>query len=205
MQEMRAILLSIGFVLTMRAVSLARPYTIEHYDAHLALDLEHRSLTGKETILLRSTTPSVTEIELDADEIILESVRVGKKSQVFSQLPAHVAIHLGTPLQLGERLSMTLTFHGSPTKGLIFSGSEAYTVYRTSQWLVVNHEPSDLATLRLSLRVPAGTVVIGNGQNVSTRTVGPDLISEWNERRAIPDFVFGFRSGTVYAEQNKLG
>jgi len=181
-----------------RGVS-ARPYTVEHYSASLTLDLEHRRIEGAETIRVRSCGESITEIELDADEIVVESALVGKNlQQQFSQSVdsvtnrGHVRIRLSRPLKRGKRLNLRVTFRGSPTKELLFFGNQSYTVYNTSHWLVVNHEPSDLATLNLSLNVPANLVVIGNGENVASRKSGNRLISTWKEKRPIPDFVFGF-------------
>jgi aminopeptidase N len=142
---------------------------VEQYRAALVLDFEHKRVEGTEWIRLRASD-SPSDLELDADEIIVESALVGKSAQSFSQSVdtntgrGRLNIHLNRSIQRNRRVNLQLAFHGSPTKGLVFSGDQAYTVYNTSHWMIVNHDPEDLATFRLSLTVPATMTVIGNGR-----------------------------------------
>ena len=177
------------------AAAPERPYLVEHYDAQLNIDFNHHSIAGVETMRLRSVQGSVREVELDANEIVVDSVHIGRVIQPFDQADGYLRIHLSKALLPGKELTIKATFHGSPSKGFLFLGGSVYTVYNTSHWLIVNHEPGDLATLSLSLNVPSGMAVVANGRNVSSKTKDNRLISKWDERRAIPDFVFGFAVG----------
>ena len=154
-----------------------RPFAVLHYSTRLTLDFEKRSVQGVETIRLRADAAPLTDVELDADEIAVESVQRGGSAQSFSQEDGHLLVHLPQPLKPGENLNLTLRYGGSPTKGLQLSGNEAYTVYATSHWMVVNRDPRDFATLHLTLIVPSGMVVVANGENTSSKTVGSQLIS----------------------------
>jgi aminopeptidase N len=196
---------SLAAVLALAGGLSARPYIAEHYSAALILDFEHRRIDGTETIRLRASRESLSEVELDADEIVISSVQVGREALRFSQSPGHLRIQLKRPLEPGRRVNLHLIFHGSPTKGLLFFPDQAYTVYNTSHWLAVNHEPNDLATLTLSLNVPSTMVAIGNGENISSSRTGGRLISIWKEKRAVPDFVFGFAAGPFVQENVNSG
>jgi aminopeptidase N len=187
------------------ATAAGRRYTVLHYGVRLTLDFEKRSVEGVETIRLRSHSGSLTDVELDADEIAVNSVQLGVSPQAFSQGDGHLTIHLALPLKPSKSLNVTMRYSGSPTKGLRFSRDEAFTVYATSHWMVVNRDPGDLATLRLALTVPAGMVVVANGENTSRKTVGSQLISQWEEKRAIPDFVFGFAVGRFHQNAMAAG
>jgi len=181
--------------------AVSRQYMVENYSASLTLNFEHRRINGTEMIRVRANRGSINELELDADEIVVDSVLVGKKAQRFSQSvdpetgKGRIRIQLNRPLNRDRRLTLQVTFKGSPAKGLQFFDDQAYTVYNTSHWLVVNHDPSNLATLTLSLNVPSDMVVIANGDNVASKSTSDRLVSEWKEKRAIPDFVFGFAVG----------
>jgi aminopeptidase N len=189
----------------------ARPYVAEHYRAALTLDFEHRRIDATETIRLRCSRGSISEVELDADEIVITSAQISREELRFSQSmdavtgKGRLRVRLNRPLNPGSRINLQLIFHGSPTKGLLFFQDQAYTVYNTSHWLAVNHEPNDLATLTLSLNVPVTMVAIGNGDNIANRRIGSRVISEWDEKRAAPDFVFGFAVGPFVQESVSAG
>lgn len=190
--------------------AVPRQFMVENYSASLTLDFQHRSISATEMIRVRASHGPIDELELDADEIVVNSVMAGKEAQRFSQSvepetgKGRIRIQLNRPLYRDRRLKLKVTFKGTPTKGLQFFYDQAYTVYNTSHWLVVNHDPSDLATLTLLLNVPADMVVIANGDNVASKRTGDRLISEWKEKRAIPDFVFGFAAGR-FVERNAAG
>ena len=194
-----------------QTVNVARPYIADHYSAALTIDFEHKRIQGTETIRVRSSGEQLRELEFDADEIVVKSVTVGRQPQRFSQLVdtgtsrGHVRIQLNRPLKRHGRIDIELTFEGSPAKGLLFIEGQAYTVYNTSHWLVVNHEPRDLATFDLSLDVPGDMVVVANGDNIANTRAGNRLLSKWEEKRAIPDFVLGFAVGRYAQESAMVG
>ena len=187
------------------AAAPIRSYVVEHYAAALTLDFEHHAISGSETIRIRSSQVSISEIELDANEITVDSLQVGRVEQHFEQADGYLRIHMTQPMPPGSKLAIKATFHGSPTKGLLFLGDSAYTVYNTSHWLIVNHQPSALATLALTLDVPAQMAVIANGRNLSSKRIGERLLSKWEETRAIPDFVFGFAVGPFTQSNAHVG
>jgi len=191
--------------------AISRQYMVESYSASLTLNFESRSITGTEMIRVRASRGPIDELEIDADEIVVDSVLVGKEAQRFSQLvdpetgKGRIRIQLNRPLNRDRRLTLQVILKGTPAKGLQFFDDQAYTVYNTSHWLVVNHDPSDLATLTLSLNVPQDMVVIANGDNVASKRGGDRLVSEWKEKRAIPDFVFGFAVGRFFRRNAAAG
>lgn len=163
------------------ALAADRSYTVNRYSADITLDFVHHSIKAAETIHLQA---SERQIELDANEIVIDSVAIAKRAIPFSQTPGHVLIELP---KVGPA-TLTLDYHGSPAKGVIFSNNEAFAPYNTSHWLVVNHLPSDLATIHLRLHTPANVTVISNG-----------------DKRSIPDFVMGFAVGPFAQADERSG
>ena len=135
----------------------------------------------------------------------MESVAASGRAQGFTQLAKHLDIQLASALKKGRTIRLTVVFLGTPTKGLRFSVSQAFTVYNTSHWMVVNHVLDDLATFQLRLRTAKEVVVIGNGKNLTSRRRGAEFISDWLEKRAIPDFVMGFAVGPFTVATEKAG
>ncbi len=178
-----------------------RPYTVKHYDVEISVDLTARRVAGTETMRILCEKAPLQEIELDADDLTVAEVRRGKAALGFSQSfdyatkEGRATIRLDKALERGEETTIEVRYSGAPKRGLRFNGDQAYTVFRTSSWMVVNSRPNDLATIRLSITVPKGLMVIANGARVSEKVRGERATSVWEEKRAIPSFVFGFAAG----------
>lgn len=196
--------LSIGVLtcaLAAGAPPAPRPYSVKHYDAEISVDFGARRVAGIVSMRILSESASLRAVELDANDLMIAEARRGRTALGFSQFiegptgEGRALIRLDKPLARGEQTTLRVRYSGAPTKGLRFFGDQAYTVFHTSYWLVVNSRPGNLATLRLSISVPRELSVIANGVQVSQRLRGDRLISVWDERRAIPSFVFGFAAG----------
>ena len=175
-----------GMVLSLLASVL--PFDVQHYSVALTLDIPHHTIKATETIRLHLADAAIREIDLNADELAIETVSAGKQKLQFSQSPGSLQIFLTGPLARRTTLTLSIAFHASPTKGLRFFDTQAYTVYSTSHWMVANHIPADLATIDLRVQTPAKLTVITNGKN-----------------RPLPDFVLGFAAGPFHQSAAKAG
>lgn len=182
-----------------------RSYSVDRYAVNLKINLDRREVQGSETIDVRARAVSTSDLEFDCSEIIVGSASAGNMAQTFSQSDGHLFVHLSRELRAGQRRPLKFTFGGSPTKGLLFAVNQAFTVYHTNHWLIVDHTPGDLSQFEISINVPEAWSVISNGNNMGTVKDRGQLISKWREKRRVPDFVLGFAVGQFNEAKSHSG
>ncbi len=172
-----------------------------HYTARIEPDLAARSLRGEVSIRLAVREAGARQLEFDAGELEVQSVRERGRALKFDKLGQRLRVQLPAPAAAGERRELDIAYRGAPRHGLEFhpERSEVYTVFSTSQWLVCIDAPSERATLDLTLTVPAGLKAVGNGRLVAKSALGGRRDSfRWRLDRALPSHVYGFAAGRYH-------
>ena len=105
----------------------------------------------------------------------------------------------------GERRSVRIKYHGTPTRGIRFYPDQVYTVFTTSEWMVCNEEPGDLATYSLRLLAPMNLRVVASGVLKREENYNGLKVSDWEQTTPIPAFVFGFSAGKFTEANEKEG
>jgi aminopeptidase N len=174
-----------------------RPFDVLHYDVTLEPDFAARTVTG--TVVVRMAIQrSLDRVELDRDDLIVDSVTEGGHPQAFEPHDRKLTIHLARPAVPNETREIEIAYHGTPRNGLRFvpDRAEAFSNFSTSHWLVCLDEPDDRATLRLSLVVPAALHVVGSGHLVERRALSATRhVHEWRQDRPVMTYKFGFAAG----------
>ena len=179
---------------------VAKALDVLHYDATIEPDIGARSVKG--TVRIRFVTDA-PEVDFNCGNLAIDAVRFKRAALKFSVVDHRLKVSL--PLKAGE---IEIDFHGTPKYGIRFFPAEqqVYTVFSTSQWLVCIDDPADKATLTLKLILPANLTPIANGDFVSQRELtGNKRVFAWEQRRAIPTYVFGFAAGPFHAVREKRG
>ncbi|WP_427911823.1 hypothetical protein ACPWT1_14250 [Ramlibacter sp. MMS24-I3-19] len=204
MRALRGAALLASLVLSMPGVHAAaaqRGFEVLHYDAQIEPDLRAGRVAGHERIALRAAS-GVDEVAFDAGSLDVDAVEVDGLPVTFTKsgprlqitLPVHAA---------GVRQMLDIRYRAAPMFGLQFAREleQAYTVFSTSEWMVVLDDPSVRATLDLSVVVPTGWTVAGHG--AATRTPlddGRERVA-WKQSVPVPSFVYGFAIGRFQEAQ----
>ena len=168
------------------------------YTAVVEPDFATQSIVGSVRVAL--DTRSATLI-LDAGDLVIDSVRDGRRPLPFAKRGAELHIELGTGTRDGER-AVDIDYHGAPRRGLTFvpDASQVSASFATSQWLPVIDAPSERATLDLTLLLPRGRQLqaVANGSGVETRVslVDDKVESRWVLDRPMPSYLYGFAAGS---------
>lgn len=169
-----------------------------HYAARLQPNLTERTLRGQVTITLRVLDGDHRAIEFDSGELSIDAVREAGAPLAFTRDGKRLRIELLRPADAGARRVFEIDYHGTPRFGLEFHPERAqlYTIFSTSQWLVVIDAPADRATLSLDVVLPAGLQAVGNGRALRVRRLddGREL-HRWRQRTPVPSYTFGFAAG----------
>ena len=174
-----------------------------HYAATLEPDIPGKSVKG--TVRIRFSTTS-QEVEFNCGELVVDSVRLAGAALKFSVMDRRLRLSLPLKDRATRVREIEVDFHGTPRFGIRFfpDRQQVYTIFSTSQWMVCVDDPADKATLTFRLILPANLTPVANGQLVSQRDL-PDKkrVSEWQQRSAIPTYIFGFAAGPFHVVKEK--
>ena len=172
------------------------------YDIHDRYTFGERRLSGW-TALRLTATASVSSFDLD---LLLPASRVevdGRRTR-FDQ--DHHELTIAAPLDLGQTVRVVVRYSGLP---------DVYSYAGESNWLAGRHEvvamnqphmapwwfpsndhPQDRARVRMSITVPKGKQVIGNGRQVG-RTVRRGLATTtWQAAEPMVPYLAFFAAGS---------
>ena len=167
-----------------------------HYDARVEPDIASKTVKGEVVLTFLITASGRTTIELDRGDLTIDSVREGGQAREFVQQGRKLTILLARPSEAREQRRLAIEYHGAPMFGLQFfpERSQITTVFSTSQWLVCVDDPSDRATLKLSVVLPANLTAAGSGRLVGRRALpGEKTLYEWELDRQVPTYTLGLQ------------
>ena len=174
-----------------------------HYAATLEPDIAGKSVKG--TVRIRFSTTS-QEVEFNCGELVVDSVRLAGTALKFSVMDRRLRVSLPMKDRVTRVREIEVDFHGTPRFGIRFfpDRQQVHTIFSTSQWMVCVDDPADKATLTFKLILPANLTPVANGQLVSQQDL-PDKkrVSEWQQRTAIPTYIFGFAAGPFHVVKEK--
>lgn len=173
-------------------------FDVLSYDAQIEPDIAAKSVRGKVFVRFNSLTNNLTEIQLNAGVLEIDAAREGKIALKFEKRESLLHITLARPAKAGEKRELEIEYHGTPRFGIKFfpEQTQVYTLFSTSQWMPCVDSPDDRATFRLSLILPKDLKVAANGRFVKQTNLPNDKIaSEWEQKSAIPTYIFGFAAG----------
>lgn len=169
-----------------------------HYTARIEPDIAAKSLRGQVSIRLALRSEGAQHLEFDAGELEIDKVSEHGQALNFDKTGERLRVRLPQPGRAGERHEIDIAYRGAPRYGLEFhpERAEVYTIFSTSQWLVCIDAPSERASLDLTLTVPSGLKVVGNGRLVAKSALGGRRDAyRWRQDQPMPSYVYGFAAG----------
>ncbi len=168
-------------------------YDVDHYDIELAWDETDGAIEATTTI--RATaTQDLSQFNLDLHALDVGAVAVDGALAEHETSERELEIVPPTPIGDGEEFTVTVEYSGVPEP--ITDGPDlfdlgwnadledrgAYVVSEpagASSWFPANDHPSDKATYRFAIDVPAGLLAAANGELLSETTVDGRTVFEW--------------------------
>jgi aminopeptidase N len=177
-----------------------------HYDTHVIPDMAGKRLSGTMRIRFRVRAPT-TAVELDSGSLEIDSIRHGARRLRFSVQESRLRVEWPSPIQPGSEYEIDIAYHGAPRSGLAFvpEREQVFTTFSTSDWMVAIDAPSDRATLRLRLTVPADWRAAGSGELATNHTASGLTTHEWRLDTPAPTYTFGFAAGRFTEATQQTG
>ncbi|MDX6559467.1 MAG: aminopeptidase [Blastocatellia bacterium] len=169
-----------------------------HYDVSLSFNDQLTEIAAARTeITVEVIASGLTKIDLDFGELPIDAVTVDGSPVRFERKPDLLDVFLQRAAKRGDKLSLTITYHGRPKDGLIFAqdrdGKPSATgdnwPNRVHQWIPCLDHPSAKATVSFTVSAPNREIVVANGRTVSMgRTNKSIKIWGFEESKPIPAY-----------------
>ncbi|MGK7939438.1 MAG: M1 family aminopeptidase [Crocosphaera sp.] len=180
---------------------------VDHIFLDLTLDIPHQSFTGNCSITLTPVRSGITQLILDAVDLNINSVLINEVSQPFDYDQEKLIINLLQPTQ-EDPIKLTINYGvENPKRGLYFiAPDEHYPDKPTQVWTQGEDEdsrfwfpcfdyPGQLATSEIKVKVPNNFIAISNGELISQKTVGEDIIYHWLQKQIHPTYLMTLAVG----------
>ena len=185
-----------------------RPGQVEHICLNLALNIPQTSYEGTCSIRLNPIRNGITTLTLDAVNLKIESVKVGKKKQSFEYDGEQLQIKLNEPTQAGKSLTLQIAYSvEKPQRGIYFIGPDRESPHKPLQvwtqgededsrfWFPCFDYPGQLATSEIKVRVPKQLIAISNGELISVEEQKSDKIYHWVQKEVHPTYLMTLAVG----------
>jgi aminopeptidase N len=183
--------------------SPTRQYTVENYDVSLRPDLAKQLLYGEVAIRLHSQA-DISALEFDAGGLQITSVKEGQFPRSFERNRGKLFVAFTNSLRPDDPHTITVVYQAGPAAGLKFFPDQIYTSV-TSDWMPCNDDPSERATLHLTISAPPNTNAAASGQMTATRAVEGQTITEWQLNSPAEPNWFGFALGVFSENTSEAG
>ncbi len=185
-----------------------------HYDVDLSFNDQLTELTSAHTeVSLQVLAQNVSKIDLDFGDMPIDSVLVDGASAQFDRTLETLSVALPGNLKRGDKLTVTINYHGHPRDGLIFAmdrdGNPAATgdnwPNRVHFWIPSLDHPSAKATVSFTVSAPQRYEVVANGSFITL--TGNAATSHWKfeEAKPIPPYcmVVAVNQGAIINSPDK--
>src|SRR5437588_6908978 len=164
-----------------------------HYDVELNFDEQLSGFTSARTrISVEVLSQTLNTIDLDFGDLPIDSVLVSDQPARFERTSETLNVQLAQAAKRGDKLAVTVSYHGHPKDGLIFAkdrdGKASATgdnwPNRVHYWIPALDHPSAKATVSFSISAPQRYEVIANGKFITL--TGNAATSHWKFEEAQP-------------------
>ncbi len=170
---------------------------VSRYNARLVLDIASRSFRGDTEVLFTRHEAIRGSMRLALNGLLVDAVRYGGRETPFRIDDGALAVQLPATAA-GPTESVTIAYHGSGGRGLVFDDRLVYGSFFTCHWMVCSEEPGDKAAFTLEVVVPAAYQVVASGKLVEEHLdESGRRHSRWAEERSYSPYLCGFAAGEL--------
>ncbi|HEV2815419.1 MAG TPA: M1 family metallopeptidase, partial [Solirubrobacteraceae bacterium] len=182
-------------------------YDVQHYGLEFQFEPLTDIILGEATITAQATQ-GLSEFSLDLVTMDVSTVKVGGRESLFTQENGKLIVMPATGIPRGETFTTTITYGGLATpyedpdgshEGFMPTEDGAFVVNEpvgAMTWFPNNNVPTDKALYDITVTVPEGMTVFGNGRLVSNESSGAHRAWHWREDRPMATYLTTATNGT---------
>lgn len=185
-----------------------RPGQVEHIFLDLSLDLKAQTFEGNCHIRLNPVQNGIDQLVLDAVQLEIQDVKIGRTKQAFNYDGQQLTIHLKQPTVRNKPITLSILYGANhPQRGLYFIGPDEHYPHKPIQawtqgededsrfWFPCFDYPGQLATSEIRVRVPQPYRAISNGALVEIVKAEKDIIYHWSQEQVHPTYLMTLAVG----------
>jgi aminopeptidase N len=193
-----------------------RPGQVEHIFLDLILDIPSQSCHGTCQIRLNPVRSGIEQLILDAEQLDIQEVRIGRSKQLFAYDGHQLIITLKQPTTLGKVILLSIVYKiHCPQRGLYFVQPDKVYPHKPIQvwtqgededsrfWFPCFDYPGQLATSELRVRVPDTYTAISNGALIEKIKTGKEAIFHWRQDQVHPTYLMTLAVGEFVELQDQ--
>ena len=169
-------------------------FDVQHYRIEVGFDWAKKSVAGVTTVSLRPFKSDFKEIELDAGQMTINTVKIGEGQPLKFRYEGNekLIISLDKPYAAGSDIAVKIDYSTTPKKGLTFitptenDPTRPFQIWSQGEaqdnhyWFPCYDYPNDKATSELIARVEDKFNVISNGSLVSVTPDAQKKTKTWH-------------------------
>jgi len=185
-----------------------RDVDIHHIKIDVTVDLEKKSVSGNVTHTLSAFNSSLSEFELDAEDMEIHRVRLDGKDISYNHHGDKVFLSLNKPIGWDDTVKVRLDYTAHPRKGTYFiKPDETYSDKPLQAWTQGEAEdnhfwlphydyPNDKATFETILTVDKKFTALSNGELMSIKDNSDGTHTwHWHEHFPMVSYLISFAVG----------
>jgi aminopeptidase N len=185
-----------------------RPGQVEHIFLDLSLDLKAQTFEGSCHIRLNPVQSGIDQLVLDAVQLDIQDVKIGRTKQAFDYDGQQLTIHLKQPTVRNKPITLSILYGANhPQRGLYFIGPDEHYPHKPIQawtqgededsrfWFPCFDYPGQLATSEIRVRIPQPYRAISNGALVEIVKADNDIIYHWLQEQVHPTYLMTLAVG----------
>jgi aminopeptidase N len=185
-----------------------RPGQVEHIFLDLSLNLTAQTFEGTCHIRLNPVQSGIDQLILDAVQLDIREVKIGRAKQTFDYDGRQLTISLKQPTVRSKPITLSIGYGADhPQRGLYFIGPDEHYPHKPIQawtqgededsrfWFPCFDYPGQLATSEIRVRVPQPYRAISNGALVETLTEEKETIYHWFQEQVHPTYLMTLAVG----------
>lgn len=191
------ILLAVSAVSAQRRERTVDSWRPVHFDVDLTFGEQMTQIAAARTrITVEVLATTLDKVDFDFGDMVVDSVLLADKPTKFERTSETLNVILPAVARRGNKLDITVNYHGQPKDGLIFAkdrdGNPSATgdnwPNRVHHWIPSLDHPSAKATVTFTIAAPQRYQVVANGKFISL--TGNAAVSHWkfDEAKAIPAY-----------------
>ena len=172
-------------------------FDVTRYELTLTPDLAGKTVSGFETIVLRSLVDNLAGVAFSPNALTIDAATVGGQPIRVGLNDDALLFEPPRKLARNDTVTLRIAYHGTPARGVSFGATSAYTSYFACDWMICRQDtPGDKADFSLDLRLPMGMVSLGPGTQSGKAAQGAGIeVHRWRAARPYSAYLFGFAFG----------
>jgi aminopeptidase N len=179
-------------------------YDVQHYRIAVSFDWAKRSVAGETQVTLRPLQDEMKEVELDAGQMNIDSVKLagGAPLKYRYEADEKLFVSLDRAYPVGGDVQFTISYTAAPKRGLTFitptedNPARPYQIWSQGEaqdnhyWFPCYDYPNDKATSEVIATVDERYQVISNGSLVEVRPDAAHKTKTWHWKMDQPFSVY---------------